>query len=116
MDRVNTINEFLHNQEKEKEYYIIRNIFSDSNKTEKHFGRENNFNRNANEEMQKEAQQYVSLTLQNLHFKNKVAHQEANPITAFEISVYLSTVTNGVRVEKLLKTYTERDKVYNTEF
>ena len=116
MDKVNTINEFLHNQEMEKDYYIVRNTFSASNKIERFFGRQNNFNRNANEEMRREAQQYVSLTLQNLHFKNIVAHQEANPITAFEISVCLSTVTNGKREEKLLKTYTEKDKVYSLEF
>ncbi|OIR13155.1 hypothetical protein GALL_55390 [mine drainage metagenome] len=66
--------------------------------------------------MRKQVQNYVSITLQNLHFKNKLAPREANPITAFEISVYLSTVTNGKREEKLLKTYTEKDKVFNTEF
>ena len=116
MDSVNTINGFLHNKEKEKDYYIVRITVPPSNEIERFFGRENNFNRNANEEMQREVQQYVSLTLQNLHFKNKLANQEANPIATFEISVYLSTVINGKREEKLLKTYTEKDKVYNTEF
>ena len=115
-DSIYPVNAFLQEQELYQDYFIVREIYSSSNKKEKIFDRSNDFSRDAVNNMLKRVQQYLNITLQNLHLKNQIARQQASPIIRFEISVYICVMINGNKEEKLLKTYTENQKNYNTDF
>lgn len=110
------VNSFLHNRAMERDYIIVREVYSSSKCAEKMFFVDDVLKGDSVQGMLKRVKMYLNVILQNLELKNKIAKSKGYPICTFDVSVYESIKINGRREEKLLKRFTDRDSVFGLEF
>ena len=109
-EEIGTVNTFLHEQEINKNIYIVKQVFfKPGNTKEENYSSEKVFDkgsgalRNSNEIRLKEAQKYFDFTCQNILFKKSMEKPDGRKLHSFTVTLSCVQNIDGIIKTTILK-------------
>ena len=109
-EEIGTVNTFLHEQELNKNIYIVKQVFfkpgntkEENNSNEKVFDKGSDIFRNSNEIRLKEAQKYFDITCQNILFKKSMEKPDGRKLHSFTVTLSCVQHVDGIIKTTILK-------------
>ena len=109
-EEIGTVNTFLHEQELNKNIYIVKQVFyKPGNTKEENYSNEKVFDkgsdvfRNSNEIRLKEAQKYFDITCQNILFKKSMENPDGRKLHSFMVTLSCVQHIDGIIKTTILK-------------
>lgn len=109
-EEISTVNTFLHEQELNKNIYIVKQVFfKPENSSEEAYSSEKIFNKgsgalsNSNVIRLKEAQKYFNITCQNILFKKSMEKTDGRKLNSFTVTLSCVQHLDGIIKTTILK-------------
>ena len=115
-EKIGSVNSFLHEQENNKNIYIVKQVFfkpgnthEEAYSSEKVFDKGSDVFRNSNEIRLKEAQKYFDITCQNILFKKSMEKPDGRKLHSFTVTLSCIQHLDGIIKTTILKSIDQDD-------
>ena len=115
-EKIGSVNSFLHEQENNKNIYIVKQVFfkpgnthEEAYSSEKVFNKGSDVIRNSNKIRLKEAQKYFDITCQNILFKKSMEKPDGRKLHSFTVTLSCIQHLDGIIKTTILKSIDQDD-------